>query len=445
MKKLIYKVTFIAGGILSFFCIVMMYIFCRVSLASTPAEEVILMLIYPALFIAIAFFSVSAVVAFLLSKYITGGIEKINFNDPESRENFIELRPVIKRLKEQNDKVYLQKEKLRARKKEFSAITENMSEGFLLVDQNMHIISNNHSAVRFLQNKREETELKLIKCDKGIIRSVEQALAGERTQMVLNKDGKFYEVIASPVVSDGQVVGAVVIIMDVTEKQQREELRREFSANVSHELKTPLTSITGFSELMRDGLVKEDKIKEFSNDIYNEAKRLLELVNDIIRLSKLDEGSVVFEEEKVDLLCLCQEIIYELYPIADKNQVTIEVTGAPTEIIGVKQILREMIMNMCDNAVKYNKNGGKVAVSVGKEAEGTPFIKVIDTGIGIPLSHQNRVFERFYRVDKSHSKEIGGTGLGLSIVKHAAAYHGATVTLKSEVDIGTEITVSFKN
>lgn len=445
MKKLVYKCVFLTGYALAFVCITVMYFFCKNSLLAQGGIRLPVMLISPVTVILVVTGLLCALVSNLLSKRLINGVEKINLDDPVYGENFTEFYSLIGHLKEQNKIIYDQKEDLRLRKKQFSAITDNMSEGFLLVDYNMQVLSFNQSAVKFLFGGNEvQTELRKSRCDGNVIKSVESALAGERTEMLIENDGAFVEIIASPVVSHGQVIGGVIIALDVTEKYQRDQLRKEFSANVSHELKTPLTSITGFAELMRDGLVTGDKIKEFSGDIYKEGHRLLSLVNDIIRLSKLDEDVSQPEAGEVDLMELCGEVCRELMPVAHKKQVEITLSGESVKVNGVYQILQEMVFNLCDNAIKYNKNGGKVVAYVGTLSDGAPYIKVSDTGIGIPLSHQNRVFERFYRVDKSHSKEIGGTGLGLSIVKHAAAYHGAAVSLKSEVDVGTDITVIFK-
>ncbi len=440
MRRLVFKYVFIIGLCFDALAISVMCFFM-----AKRSRELLGFTIAPSMLIVAITILLCFTVSLILIRRLNEGIEKINFENPVYGENFKELYPLICHLKEQNKIIYDQKEDLRLRKKQFSAITDNMSEGFLLVDYNMQVLSFNHSAVKFLfGGKKVQTELRKSDCDEEALKSVELALAGERTEKLIEKDGTFIEIIASPVVSYGQVIGGVIIALDVTEKQQRDELRKEFSANVSHELKTPLTSITGFAELMRDGLVTGDKIKEFSGDIYKEGHRLLSLVNDIIRLSKLDEGVSFSENAQIDLAEIACEVCEQLESIAEKRNISIIKEGDSVFVLGEKQILFEMIYNLCDNAVKYNKNGGKVIITVGS-VEGSPFVKVSDTGIGIPLSHQNRVFERFYRVDKSHSKEIGGTGLGLSIVKHAAAYHGANVTLKSEVNKGTEITVTFKN
>ena len=238
------------------------------------------------------------------------------------------------------------------------------------------------------------------------------------------------------------MTGAIIIFMDVTEREQREALRREFSANVSHELKTPLTSITGFAELMKEGMVPKEKMQEFSGDIYRESRRLIDLVDDIIQLSRLDEGTANFSKSPVDLYTLSGQVIESLRPVAQKQDITLTLSGQHAVIEGVEQLLQEMVYNLCDNAIKYNISGGSVTVSVWQNGQ-TVTLSVVDTGIGIPYADQSRVFERFYRVDKSHSKEVGGTGLGLSIVKHAAQSHGAKLELKSDPGRGTAIAVNF--
>ncbi len=272
--------------------------------------------------------------------------------------------------------------------------------------------------------------------------AVEAALAGVRTETVQEIDGISWQIIANPVVSSGQVAGVALLVMDVTEHQQREALRKEFSANVSHELKTPLTSISGFAELMKEGMVPPDKVKEFAGDIYRESQRLIELVNDIIRLSRLDETDRVEELDCVDLHDLADEIIANLRPVAERQNVTMELEGEHAKVQGVWQILNEMIYNLCDNAIKYNHPGGSVCVRI-EQRRSEARVTVSDTGIGIPYADQKRVFERFYRVDKSHSKEVGGTGLGLSIVKHGAQFHNARVEMQSEPGKGTAITIIF--
>ena len=272
---------------------------------------------------------------------------------------------------------------------------------------------------------------------------MDAALTGRRDEQLVDLGGRCCQLLANPVIQDGQVAGAVLVILDVTEREQREELRREFTANVSHELKTPLTSIKGFTDMLASGMVAspEDQ-KRFITMIGVEVDRLIDLINDILKLSELESVTIPQSEERSDVLTIARDTAARLTPAAVKGQVTLEVTGGPVRISGVRQLLDEMISNLCDNAIKYNRPGGRVTISVSRSDRGAE-LSVSDTGIGIPPEDQSRVFERFYRVDKSHSKAIGGTGLGLSIVKHGAAFHGADLSLESQPDRGTTIRLTF--
>lgn len=383
----------------------------------------------------------SGLLAYGLARQITRPINTMDLDVPEIRPAYPELQPLALRLQEQNRTICRQMEELSLRQREFSAITENMGEGFLLLDQKKNILSGNHSAHQLLR-VQDAKNIKEAKCDAVFCQAVDHALAGERAEALLTEGGASWQLIVSPVQAEGQVTGAVVILVDVTEREQRETLRREFSANVSHELKTPLTSISGFAELMKEGLVPPEKIPEFSGDIWRETLRLIDLVNDIINLSRLDEAAEPFEKERVDLYALCGSVLQGLQPQADKKQVSLRLAGEHLSINGVPQILQEMIFNLCDNAIKYNREGGSVTVSLELQASETR-LSVADTGVGIPYAAQNRVFERFYRVDKSHSRAVGGTGLGLSIVKHGAQYHAARIELHSTPGVGTVITLIF--
>ena len=416
----------------------------RVSCTQKTVMAMLLMMMPPLLGVAAAVLLVCMLMAFRLARHIVDPINRIDLDHPVIEETYGELEPLVKRIQEQNRTIRRQMDELSQRQREFSALTDNMSEGFLLVDYKTNVLSANHSALRMLgDGKAEEiTNLRRDNCLPQVLTTVEAALAGVRTETVQEIEGISWQIIANPVVSSGQVAGVAVLLMDVTEREQREKLRQEFSANVSHELKTPLTSITGFAELMKEGMVTGEKVKEFAGDIYREARRLIDLVNDIIRLSRLDENSKLFETEQVDLYDLCDEIIANLQNVAERQNVTFSLSGEHVTINGVWQILNEMVYNLCDNAIKYNRPGGTVDVSVHRDG-GSVRLTVRDTGIGIPYADQPRVFERFYRVDKSHSKEVGGTGLGLSIVKHGAQYHNARLELESEPGKGTSISVMF--
>ena len=416
----------------------------RVSCTQNSLPAMILMLLTPFLWVATLVLILCGVLSYRLARQITKPLNAINPDNPAPLPSYPELTPLFDKLREQNRTIGKQMNELQLRQREFTAITENMREGFLLVDCKMHVLSSNHSALEVLGRRELKPGCLLYdaECSQEIFDAVDTALSGSHAELLLTIDETSWQVLANPVVASGQVAGAVVLFMDVTEREQRERLRREFSANVSHELKTPLTSISGFAELMKEGLVPPEKIPEFSGDIYKESLRLIGLVNDIIQLSRLDENSTQFQRAPVDLYDLCAQSIEQLSPVAARQSVTLELTGEHAEIMGVEQLLKEMIYNLLDNAIKYNVPGGSVTASVRKSA-GRTILSVADTGIGIPYAHQPRVFERFYRVDKSHSKEVGGMGLGLSIVRHAAQYHGARLELKSQPGKGTTITVTF--
>ena len=372
-----------------------------------------------------------------LARQITQPINAISPDDPQ--DVYPELQPLTQRLRQQRETIRNQMDELSRRMREFSAMTENMSEGFLLIDLRGHVLTENHSASMLLPTDADN----IAKCSqRELCQAAQQALTGQRCERLLQQGERTLSVIASPVLESGQVTGAVVLTLDVTEREQREKLRREFSANVSHELKTPLTSISGFAELMSQGLVPPDKVREFSLDIQKECTRLTNLVEDIIDLSRLEEGGGDMTWEDIDLYTLCDDVLQSLEPVAKRQTVTLRLAGESLQVRGVYQVLREMIYNLCDNAIKYNRSGGSVTVTVARSA-GRASVAVADTGIGIPYEDQSRVFERFYRVDKSHSRAIGGTGLGLSIVKHAAALHGAEIKLQSQPEDGTVITVRF--
>ena len=333
-------------------------------------------------------------------------------------------------------------EDLRRSREEFAAITENMSEGLLIIDRETRVLSYNAAALRLLDARTpvEGDSVLALNREPGFRRCVEEALTGRRREELLEREDTCCRVLANPVEQDGAVTGAVLIVLDVTEKERREALRREFTANVSHELKTPLTSLLGTAEILKNGMVKPEDISHFAGNIHREAQRLIGLVNDIIKLSRLDEGGTAAQWETVDLHAMAEEVLRQLAPAAEKQQVTMTLEGGAGPVRGVPQIVEEIVYNLCDNAIAYNKPGGSVRVTLSSTPEGER-VTVADTGIGIPRELRERVFERFYRVDKSHSS--GGTGLGLSIVKHGAAYLGARVELDSEPGKGSTFTLTF--
>lgn len=406
----------------------------------------VLQSVQPILVVVIAAMILAAMLASRLSKSIVRPINELDLNNPggTSEDFYEELTPLLTRLRMQNHEIRQQMDQLRRRQEEFSAITENMSEGFLVLDIRTRVLSNNSAALRLLETDcvpvPGETSAFVLSREEGFRRCVEEALAGRRSERMVRRETLCRQIIASPVMQDGHLGGAVVVILDVTEREQRESLRREFTANVSHELKAPLTAISGTAEILENGMVKPEDVGHFAGNIHREAGRLIELVNDIIKLSRLDEGGADGPWEEMDLYRLSKNVLEQVRPAAEKRNLTLSLKGGPAMACGVPQILEEIVYNLCDNAVAYNRDGGSVTVTVEDTGKGAR-LTVEDTGVGIPAEARDRVFERFYRVDKSHSR--GGTGLGLSIVKHGAAYLGATVVLRSEVGTGSTFILNF--
>ena len=354
------------------------------------------------------------------------------------------LNALLSKIGRQSRQIRLQLEAARRQQKEFSIITENMQEGLLVIDRYTMVLSVNSSVGKLLKVKEIKTgeSVYLLNRSEEFRGVVGQVLEGKHENKILRLDGNEIQVIANPVTRENKTEGAVILLVDVTEKVEREQLRREFSANVSHELKTPLTSISGFAEIMQDGFVKDEDVKVFAGRIYKEAQRLIRLVGDVIRISRLDEGGLPYQWEKLDLYSLTHDIFSTLHEAAEKQEVHMYMEGGSTVLDTVPTIMEEVLYNVCDNAVKYNRRGGEVFVRL-KDGEDAVRVNVRDTGIGIPKEDQERIFERFYRVDKSHSKEIGGTGLGLSIVKHGVKTLNGRLWLNSEPGQGTEILMEF--
>lgn len=379
-----------------------------------------------------------------VSVKIVEPINTLDLEHPENNETYEELTPFLKKIANQRKIIDKQLKDAMQMQEEFKLITENMSEGFLIIDSEMRILTHNTAAMKLLNMSEAESENVLsVNRSKAFRKMLERVLSGVRNESETESDGKYYRFIANPVLDENNIIGAVVVILDVTESVNSENLRREFTSNVSHELKTPLTSISGFAEIMKNGDTPNEMVIDFSNSIYEEAQRLISLVSDIMKISELDEKTVVYEKETVDLYSLSLEVAERLRAEADKKNIKINVIGDTAEVIGVRKILDEMIYNLCDNAIKYNKENGIVDIIVSL-ADSKVKLIVRDTGIGIPTAQQSRVFERFYRVDKARSKSIGGTGLGLAIVKHGAIYHNAEIELESKENAGTLVSVIFK-
>lgn len=401
----------------------------------------------PLVFIFLAACLLAGVLSYRVSKKIVKPLSEIDLKHPEQVETYDELSPFLQRIAAQNREIDARMAEIRKQQQEFSMITENMSEGLFVVDRNYQILSYNKSAMQIfgMDSRQEHENLLAVNRSEGFRNVVDSALKGRHAQENLELDGRVYQIIANAVCQPDfaeDMVGAVILVLDVTEKEAQEQYRREFTANVSHELKTPLTSISGIAEIIRNGIVKPEDIPHFAGKIYDESQRLITLIGDIIKLSRLDENQVPMERETVDMLEMARDVVQQLSSVARKSGVTLVANGSHGQVQGVRQVLGEMVYNLCENAVKYNRAGGRVWVDVQQVADHV-VLRVKDTGIGIPAAEQGRIFERFYRVDKSHSKAVGGTGLGLSIVKHGAALHHATISVSSEPEQGTEITLTF--
>lgn len=386
----------------------------------------------------------SGIMASAISKRIVKPINELNLDNPEENQIYEELSPLLSKIHRQNREIQNQLELAKQQQEEFSLITENMQEGLIVIDKYTMILSANSSAWGLFHMDRvcQGESVYCLDREEEFRHAIEQVLEGEHTELILKLNGSDIQLIANPVIRDKKTEGAVVLLVNVTEKLERESLRREFSANVSHELKTPLTSISGFAEIMQGGLVKNEDIPKFAGRIYKEAQRLLQLVEDVIQISQLDEEKTSYVWEPVDVYQVCKNAFESLKEKAKRLNVHLYICGERMKMEAVRTLLEEAVYNVCDNAIKYNRNDGSVSVFLTQTAQEIQIV-VKDTGVGIPKEDQDRVFERFYRVDKSHSKEIGGTGLGLSIVKHAVGALKGSVILRSEEGNGTEVTLRF--
>ena len=415
----------------------------RVSSVQYTLWVVLLSVINPMLAILVLVLILSVVLAVAMSKKIVKPINDINIENPDIDEDYAELSPLLHKINRQNKLIQRQMNDLRCRQEEFRTITENMSEGLVLIDNKAEVLSYNASALKLLgaSDTPFGTSVFTLNRSREFWNAVIEALKGNHSEPEFSIGERRYQLFANPVTVKQKVSGAVLVILDVTEKEQREAMRREFTSNVSHELKTPLTSIYGISEIMMNGIVKPEDMRGFAKSIYEETGRLIELVNDILKLSRLDEGGDNEERTDVDLYRIATDVVSRLERVAENADVSLKLEGEHAVINGSPSVLNEMLYNLCDNGIKYNKKGGSVTVETG--GGDRPFFKVSDTGVGIPKEHQDRVFERFYRGDKCHSSQISGTGLGLSIVKHGAAFHNAELKMESTVGVGTSVTVTF--
>ena len=386
---------------------------------------------------------VAALLASRLTHVFLAPIVSLDLHDPLKNEAYDELSPLLHRIDRQNRRISIQMDELRRRQAEFDDITARMDEGLVLFSSSGDILfANNVIHQLFPQDKAAGNYLTLCR-DAAYVEAVEQALRGGSAHTRMEKNGRIWSLAASSVAEDGAGHAAVLLIVDITEREQAEQQRQEFTANVSHELKTPLTSIMGYAEIIEAGIAKPTDVVPFAGKIRTEAQRLLSLIEDIIRLSQLDAGGEEIPFEPIELQPLCCTVRSRLQSKADRLGLKIECAGENATVSGQRRTLEQMVFNLADNALAYNRPNGSVTIETGTDSDGAPFVRVSDTGIGIAPADQKRVFERFYRVDKSHSKMTGGTGLGLSIVKHGAALHGAALTLDSTLNVGTRITLTF--
>ena len=379
-----------------------------------------------------------------LSREVVKPLNELNLEMPLANEGYEEIQPLLRQLESQQRQLRAQSTELKQKQKEFNTVTRSLSEGLVLLNSSGTILSINPSAAKLLEVTPNclGADFSVANRNPAVAVLVEQALHGEKQEQTVTLSAGQYLAAASPVRSEGQVFGVVLLLFDVTQKQQAEQLRREFTANVSHELKTPLHAISGYAELMKSGLVPQSDMITFSEKIYQESQRMVQLVSDTLRLSRLDEGAADMQWDTVDLYEAAQHTVHELTAPAELAGVSIHLEGSSAYISAIPQLLGAILFNLADNAVKYNKPGGCVTIRIEDRAS-EALLTVSDTGIGIAPENQQRVFERFYRVDKSHSKAVGGTGLGLSIVKHGVQILGARIDLESEVGKGTTITVHF--
>ena len=415
----------------------------RISISRATVGMIAVGMIQPLLIVLIVALILSGLLAKRLSRRIVDPLNSLDLEHPLDNDAYEELSPLLKRIHRQHVEIQTQLRELREKTDEFTQITGSMREGLILLDEHGSILSINAAAQMLFGADAQCVGRDFLTVERSheISAAIQAAVTDGHSEVRAERAGRVYQFDISRITSDGKLLGMVILAFDITEQEFAERNRREFTANVSHELKTPLQGIIGSAELIENGMVKPDDLPRFVGHIHAEAARLVTLIDDIIRLSQLDEGTAM-PTEPVDLLAVSQEAAENLHDAAAARNVALSVTGAPVVIPGVRRLLYEVVYNLCDNAIKYNRDGGRVDVTVAADADGSS-ITVADTGIGIAPEHQGRVFERFYRVDKSHSKASGGTGLGLSIVKHAVQYHHGRIELESTSGTGTTIRVVF--
>lgn len=417
----------------------------RISISRATVGIIAVGMIQPLLIVLIVALILSGLLARRLSRRIVDPLNSLDLEHPLDNDAYEELSPLLKRIHHQHVEIQTQLRELREKTDEFTQITGSMREGLVLLDEHGSILSINAAAQALFGADAQCVGRDFLTIERSheISAAIQAAAADGHSEVRAERAGRVYQFDISRTTSDGKFLGTVILAFDITEQEFAERNRREFTANVSHELKTPLQGIIGSAELIENGMVKPEDLPRFVGHIHAEAARLVTLIDDIIRLSQLDEGDAM-PTEPVDLLAVSQEAAENLHDAAAARDVMVSVTGQPAVLPGVRRLIYEIVYNLCDNAIKYNRDGGRVDVTVAADAGGSS-ITVADTGIGIAPEHQGRVFERFYRVDKSHSKASGGTGLGLSIVKHAVQYHHGRIELESTPGTGTTIRVVFPN
>lgn len=415
----------------------------RISTSQVTIVSLLLGMLQPLLVIAFLAILLSVFLAKRASRNLVKPLNNLDLNDPLSNDVYEELSPLLRHMAQQNKQIALQMDELSRSQNEFNAITSNMSEGLIVLNKDGVVVSLNTAARKIFEAEEDSIGKDFLTIDRTpeISRAIKETLSGKKQELEYEKNGRNYDLCINQIVEKDEVIGVLLLAIDNTEKIQAEQNRREFTANVSHELKTPLQSIIGSADLIESGLVKPEDMPRFIGHIKTDAARLVSLVSDIIRLSQLDENTEM-NWENVDALSVAKEALEMVGPIAESRNISLTIKGEPAPLNSVHKLLYDIIYNLCDNAVKYNKEGGFVKVNV-KTAGDKVQVAVSDNGVGIAPADQSRVFERFYRVDKSHSRESGGTGLGLSIVKHAVAYLKGSISLESTLGKGTTITVSF--
>ena len=415
----------------------------RISTSQVTIVSLLLGMLQPLLVITFLAILLSVFLAKRASRNLVKPLNNLDLNDPLSNDVYEELSPLLRHMAQQNKQIALQMDELSRSQNEFNAITSNMSEGLIVLNKDGVVVSLNTAARKIFEAEEDSIGKDFLTIDRTpeISRALKETLSGKKQELEYEKNGRNYDLCINQIVEKDEVIGVLLLAIDNTEKIQAEQNRREFTANVSHELKTPLQSIIGSADLIESGLVKPEDMPRFIGHIKTDAARLVSLVSDIIRLSQLDENTEM-NWENVDALSVAKEALEMVDPIAESRNISLTIKGEPAPLNSVHKLLYDIIYNLCDNAVKYNKEGGFVKVDV-KTTGDKVQVAVSDNGVGIAPADQSRVFERFYRVDKSHSRESGGTGLGLSIVKHAVAYLKGSISLESTLGKGTTITVSF--